>query len=312
MGTGSCRDWTCHEEAVGGIARAPGGTQVIETFPEAIVMSEPTVSVCIPTFRGASTLGRAIESVLAQSYADFELLVIDDNSPDDTAAVVGRYRDGRLRYLRNADNLGPEANWNRCLAESRGKYIKLLPHDDLLARLCLERQVAVLHADPKEELALVFCARDVVLADDRTVMRRGYRTKVEGAVAGETLQLQCIKSGTNLIGEPGAVMFRRSLARKVGGFDGAYPYVIDLDYWFRLLDHGAGYYLPEALAKFRVSRQQWSVALSRQQRSDLNGLVQRALAKKKLKLSPLGHTQRMVMPAINTGARMLFYRLLAR
>ena len=61
----------------------------------------PAVSVCIPAYRGAAHIGEAIESVLAQTLADFELVVVDDASPDDTAAVVARYRDARIRFLRN-------------------------------------------------------------------------------------------------------------------------------------------------------------------------------------------------------------------
>ena len=89
-------------------------------------MRQPKVSVCIPTYRGAATLGAAIASVLAQSMADFELVVLDDNSPDNTADVVAGFADGRIRYLRNPANLGPEGNWNRCLTEARGAYVKVL------------------------------------------------------------------------------------------------------------------------------------------------------------------------------------------
>ena len=70
----------------------------------------PKVSVCIPTYRGGGTIGAAIESVLAQSLADFELIVIDDGSPDDTRAIVERFVEPRLVYLRNERNLGPQVN----------------------------------------------------------------------------------------------------------------------------------------------------------------------------------------------------------
>ena len=64
----------------------------------------PTVSVCIPAYRGGPYIGEAIESVLAQTFADFELVVIDDASPDDTAQVVARYHDARIRFVRNERN----------------------------------------------------------------------------------------------------------------------------------------------------------------------------------------------------------------
>ena len=92
---------------------------------------QPLVSVCIPTYRGAVHLGAAIGSVLSQSFGDFELIIIDDHSPDDTAAVVAQHKDPRIRYIRNESNLGAQGNWNRCLSESRGKLFKLLPQDEL-------------------------------------------------------------------------------------------------------------------------------------------------------------------------------------
>ena len=101
-------------------------------------MPSPRVSICIPTWRVGDFLEAAIQSVLSQTFTDFELVVVDDCSGDDTVARVRKYaEDPRLRCLVNQDNLGPEGNWNRCLAEASGEYIKLLPHDDLIAPECL-------------------------------------------------------------------------------------------------------------------------------------------------------------------------------
>jgi len=102
-----------------------------------MTLQTPIVSVCIPTYKGAATIGAAIESVLGQSFASFELIVIDDGSPDATRLIVESFADPRITYLRNDHNLGPEDNWNRCLEVARGKYFKLLPHDDLLHPQCL-------------------------------------------------------------------------------------------------------------------------------------------------------------------------------
>lgn len=270
--------------------------------------STPRVSVCIPTYKGAQTIGPAIASVLAQTLEDFELLVIDDGSPDGTAEVVAGFPDPRLRYLRNASNLGPEGNWNRCLAEARGRYFKLLPHDDLLAPHCLERQVAILEADQAQEIALVFTARDVLGPDSRRLMERGFPGGRDGRLRADSLVSACLRRGTNLIGEPGAVMFRHALAQRIGGFDASYPYVIDLDYWFRLLDHGDAYYCRESLASFRVSRSQWSVKLGREQCRDFMGLV-RALASRGHTSAHIGNRAAAAVTArLNQLGRQWFYR----
>lgn len=272
----------------------------------------PCVSVCIPTYKGAQTIGPAIASVLAQTVTDFELLVIDDGSPDATAEVVAGFSDPRLRYLRNTTNLGPEGNWNRCLAEARGRYFKLLPHDDVLAPQCLARQSAVLDADRDDRIALVFSAREVIGPDDRVLTRRGYPGAREGRLpAGQVLR-QCVRRGTNLLGEPGAVLFRRALAQRVGAFDARQPYVIDLDYWFRLLAHGDAYYCDEVLASFRVSASQWSVALGRQQSQDFRAFVARHDAEGGLALSLLDRGLGRVTPALNNLARRVFYQVYLR
>jgi len=272
----------------------------------------PLVSVAIPTYRGVAHLGAAIDSVLAQSLADFELIVIDDNSPDETAKVLAGYSDPRLICLRNPANLGPAGNWNRCLLEARGRYFKLLPHDDLLAPHCLERQVAVLEADRDERIALVFSARDVLGPDGRRLTRRGYPGGREGRIAAAAVMRSCIRRGTNLLGEPGAVMMRRALAARVGAFDATYPYVIDLDYWFRLLAHGDGWYCRETLSAFRVSMQQWSVVIGAGQSRDFRSLVARADAGGAISATAFDRWCSRFTPVLNNLGRLLFYRLYLR
>ena len=272
----------------------------------------PRVSVCIPTFRGEATLGAAIESVLSQSLTDFELVVIDDGSPGDTRAIIERYSDPRISYQRNPINLGPEGNWNRCLELASGTYFKLLPHDDLLHPKCLERQVAALDSDASERLALVFCAREVLGPDGRKLTRRGYPGRGEGAISARQVIGSCIRRGTNLVGEPGAVLIRRSLAQQVGAFDATNPYVIDLDYWFRLLGHGDAYYIADTLASFRVSRSQWSVAIGHGQSEDFRHFVDRVSASGRLPASAVDRLLGRMTPALNKLARMAFYRLYLR
>ncbi len=272
----------------------------------------PKVSVCIPTYKGGQTIGPAIASVLAQTFTDFELIVIDDCSPDDTAAVVAGFPDTRVRYLRNDANLGPEGNWNRCLAEARGTYFKLLPHDDLLRSDCLARQVDVLEADALKAIALVFSARDVLAPDGRQVARRGFPGAREGRLLAADVQRLCVRRGTNLLGEPGAVMFRRALVSSVGMFDACEPYVIDMDYWFRLLAYGDAYYCAEALASFRVSSNQWSVVLGQQQSADFLQCVARHDAGGALGLGALDRLLGRVTPHFNNLARRVFYRLYLR
>lgn len=272
--------------------------------------SYPTVSVCIPTYLGGKHLGSAIDSVLEQTFSDFELLIIDDNSPDDTSAVVAQYKDPRIRFLRNTHNLGPEGNWNRCLAESKGKYFKLLPQDDFLYPTCLEHQVIVLDEDKQEKLALVFCARKIIDSHGCIVAVRKYPGGKTGFVQSSKLARRCVRYGTNLIGEPGSVLFRRTLAQEVGDFDGSIPYTIDLDYWFRLLLRGEAYYLADPLVAFRVSSGSWSVAIGSKQSVDFQNFITKVLKKSYYNFNyfdiAIGHS----MAKINNYLRLVFYRFI--
>jgi glycosyltransferase involved in cell wall biosynthesis len=268
----------------------------------------PTISVCIPTYCGDSHLGKAIDSVLAQDYPDFELVIIDDNSPDQTTSVVSRYQDDRIRYIKNATNLGPEGNWNRCLQEAQGKYLKLLPHDDVLAPDCLRRQVEILEKDGDNSIALVFCARQIINHQGRVLSKRGYPVSVQGQIPSQRAIRQCIRHGTNLIGEPGAVMFRKTLAEITGFFDGSIGYIIDLDYWFRLLLNGDAYYLDAHLVSFRVSQGSWSVAIGTKQSYDFNRFIDRCNEIQEYKLNTLDILAGKVMAKLNNILRLVFYK----
>lgn len=275
--------------------------------------SPALVSVCIPTYRGGAYLAAAIESVLRQSLTDLELIVIDDQSPDDTEAIVRSFDDPRLRYVRNERNLGPQGNWNRCLELAAGRYFKLLPHDDLLDERCLERQVGALEADAGERLALVFSSRNVLGPDGRKLTWRGYAgQRADAILNSKDLVRACIRGGTNLIGEPGAVLFRRALAQRTGPFDASNPYVIDLDYWFRLLAHGDACYLAAPLASFRVSRQQWSVELGRSQAADFMAFIRRIQAQLPARSSGNDMLSARVMATVNNLARRVFYSVYLR
>lgn len=110
----------------------------------------PRVSIGMPVYNGANFIRQAVDSILAQTYADFELIVSDNASTDETQAICQAYaaRDPRVRYYRNEKNMGASWNYNRVTALSRGAYIKHAAHDDVLAPTYLERCVEVMDREP--------------------------------------------------------------------------------------------------------------------------------------------------------------------
>lgn len=271
--------------------------------------SFPLVSVCIPSYRGAPYIDEAIRSVLAQTYTNFELIVVDDASPDNTCAVVEKIQDARLRIVRHTTNAGAEGNWNRCLQEAKGVYVKILPQDDWLEPDCLARQIAILEATQYRDVSLVFCGRTIIDSDGKRLVSRGYAPHVSGRIDRRTLIRDTIRSGANVMGEPGAVLFRSADAQRIGLFDASIPYVVDVDYWVRLLAIGDGYYISENLAAFRVSSISWSVAIGSGQITQYWKFIGRVDTTQRGVLSKTDRVLGKIRAAVNTVLRLAFYRL---
>jgi glycosyltransferase involved in cell wall biosynthesis len=113
------------------------------------------VSIGLPVFNGENYLAEAIESLLDQSFQDFELIIADNASTDATASICTEYaqRDRRVRYVRNAENIGAAPNYNKVFALARGVYFKWAAHDDVCRRDFLQRCIAALDAEPDAVLA---------------------------------------------------------------------------------------------------------------------------------------------------------------
>jgi len=267
----------------------------------------PLISVCIPVYNAERFIAATIESVLLQTLTDFELIIVDDHSSDRSLEIISSYKDDRLRVIVNDRNLGAEGNWNHCLTESKGRYVKLLPQDDILAPTCLAQQVAVLDQDDDKRIALVFCARTIIDAKGGKLMSRGYLGGRKGAIRGRQLIRRCLCFGSNLIGEPGSVLFRREFAVDAGFFDASAPYVIDLDYWFRLLLRGDGYYLPEKLAAFRISTGSWSVAIGGKQSEEFRRFVARISRNPDFGIRAIDVIMANFMARVNNVIRMVIY-----
>lgn len=134
----------------------------------------PTVSICMPVHNGENFIADAIDSIVAQTFPDFELIVTDNASTDRTEPIVRDFarRDGRIRYVRNEDNIGAAANYNLGYELSRGRYVKWAAHDDTLSPSFLERTVAILDADPSVSIA--FCRTQCIDGEGREIPMQGY------------------------------------------------------------------------------------------------------------------------------------------
>jgi glycosyltransferase involved in cell wall biosynthesis len=217
----------------------------------------PKISVCIPTFNGADYLSETLESVLSQCYKDFEIVVVDNCSTDNTDAIVRKIQTtskSLIRFYKNDHNIGMVGNLNKCLDYANGTYIKFLCADDLLLPGCLEQMAAKL--DSLQSITLVACGRSIIDQYGRKSSLRRYSAKTL-LVDGRQVITECL-FGSHYVGEPSAVMFRKSDLN--GGFREDLPQVLDIDMWFRLLERGDLLYIGTPLCAIRQHADQMTNA----------------------------------------------------
>jgi len=136
----------------------------------------PRVSIGMPVYNGEQYIDEAIDSVLSQTYPDFELIISDNASTDQTQAICTAYaaKDTRIRYLRNETNMGAAWNFNRVFEVCRGDYFQWLAHDDLIASEFLDRCLPGLEADP----STVICYPQTSVIDEKKNVLFDYSVKL--------------------------------------------------------------------------------------------------------------------------------------
>jgi glycosyltransferase involved in cell wall biosynthesis len=202
----------------------------------------PTVSVVMAAKNYARFLPAAVESVFAQTVSDWELLVIDDGSTDDTPEAVKPFlADRRVRYTRS-DRLGQSRAKNLGVGLSRGEVVAFLDADDLWKPTKLEKQLALLRAN--SDAGVVFCLRELIDESGNLLPRPAVPAPPSGRVLADVFvwNFVCFSS----------VVVRREVFDRVGGFDSQLDLSIDYDLWLRVAPHYGFEYVPEELVLYRT------------------------------------------------------------
>lgn len=212
----------------------------------------PLTSVCMPLFNGARYVEVAIRSVLAQTYENWELVIVDDGSTDggDQIAEAFSRQDARIRFFRNAQGLGVVPNWNRSIELARGQFIQPLHQDDLLEAEALAQEVEALQTHP--DCTLVIHSVDFVNVAGAQIGRRRLVRK-DRRLDARTFGARSLR-GRNLYGEPSSSFFRRADWVRVHGYDPDIRYCPDWDFALRLGKLGDIYALADTLG-FLLDRQ---------------------------------------------------------
>jgi glycosyltransferase involved in cell wall biosynthesis len=247
---------------------------------------DPLVTVAIPMYNNGRFIRQTIESVLSQTYTNFELLIYDDHSTDDSRDIAGSFDDSRIRIFRNDRNLGPEGNWNRAVSRIRGEYVKLVCGDDILYPECLERQIAAFGDSGNIGVSLVCCQRTIIDPEGKTLIKK-VNFVDGGRKEPADIVRKMIRMGTNIIGEPVCGLYPSLLLRKTRGYSAAIPYTIDLEFWIQLLKLGDLFMIDDPLCAFRISNVSWSSRIGEMRHQQFLAFMERTAEEKQFQVTDL-------------------------
>lgn len=237
----------------------------------------PLVSICIPAYNSGKYICATLESILKQTYSNLEIIITDDHSVDNTCAIVEAFKDPRIKLFRNEANLGVPGNWNRSIELANGDFIKIMGADDILAVDCIEKQVSILCNPVYDQISLVTSYKNVIDKNGKLLFCR--KTFNEIIISGKSAIKLSLIDGTNLIGEPVAGLFRKSDFDRIGGYKSDFKYLIDLEFWNRLISNSHLYLFHEPLYSFRLSGNSLSrnlIQLQKQEYVRFFGNIKRA------------------------------------
>jgi glycosyltransferase involved in cell wall biosynthesis len=229
----------------------------------------PLVSICIPTYNGDKYLHDALKSIVDQTYSNIEVIISDDQSKDSTLKIVQVFKANNHFpvhiFHHTPSSIG--ANWNNCMKNANGEYIKFLFQDDVLFPRCIEIMVKAFQLHPN--VGLVASQRDFLVEGDNKEefeqwiktyenLHSKFDTSNELTILNNDIFKEdyFLKPPFNKIGEPTTVMFKRNLIKDLGYYSEEMQQKLDYAYFYRILKHYPIAIINQALVYFRLHDQQ--------------------------------------------------------
>lgn len=224
--------------------------------------SYPLVSICVPVYNAGEFIAQLIDCLQCNTYPHTEIIISDDASQDDSLKLLRSANLPNCRIFTHP-RYGLVGNWNFCISQAQGKYVKFLFQDDAIAPNCITKMVEL--AEQDGDIGLVFCPRRLVF--DRSIdanfikgMQNLHQhwTQLESIQSGLTLlkDPNFLKPPYNKIGEPTNVLIRREVFHQLGLFDPMFKQLCDLEMWLRIMvDYKVGF-IDEELATFHIHTEQ--------------------------------------------------------
>lgn len=217
------------------------------------ITEQPKVTIAIPTYNRAAFLTEALDSALAQTYKNIEVIVSDNASTDNTLQLLENYTDDRLTIIQQKTNLGMVGNWNACLEKASGEFFILLSDDDFLDPTAIEKMANIFrYGTPNFDLGkigMVYCKSRIV--DDKGAII-GYGKHGAEVESASLIVKQFFRCKRSIY--PCCVMMRTSDIQSLGGYDGLqYPLAADANAWMAIaIKRGNVACIDEVLTNYRV------------------------------------------------------------
>jgi len=213
-------------------------------------MDTPKISVLIPLYNAENFIAQAIESVLNQTFTDFELIIVDNCSTDRSITIARQYEsDKRVKIFQNSENIGAVRNWNQCMLYASGEYLKFLFADDYFKENALEEFIKPFESDPS--ISLVIGPREYLSADGS--LNRVPET-FTGFKKGIEVINEMVSATLDHLGEPSFIMIKKNL--NIGLFNTHMLWLGDIDYPLRICETGNVFGIKEYCVVFRRHQQQ--------------------------------------------------------
>lgn len=209
-------------------------------------MNAPLISVILPVYNGSRFLKQTIDSILSQTYMNFELIIADDASTDDSRSIIDAYDDSRIRRVYLAQNLNVCSNSNTAFAQAAGKYTALIGHDDMWQPEKLEKQLAYMEQHPECGACLTKC--NVINEKNESLDAGPFN---ELANDSRFRLIEFLFYNHNHVCAPSALI-KSSTLRDAGYYDYSLLYLQDYDLWLRILTKQEIWILEEQLTDYRV------------------------------------------------------------
>lgn len=232
-----------------------------------MIMSSPKVTVLMPVYNGETYLPEAIGSILNQTFADFEFLIIDDGSTDSSWNILNNFNDARIRLVKNNQNIGIAKTLNKGLQLAKGNYVARMDADDRCFPERLQRQKAFL--DENLNFAMVGSWVEVIDEIGRKIK------KINFPIVSYLLRWRLLYTNTFV---HSAVMYRKNAVLGIGGYFDKYEHAEDYDLWSRLSTHFEVANIPAVLVSWRFCKESISVKNAKKQKETTEQIAKRNIA----------------------------------